>query len=61
LDQWVLLPLIVKSRGTWPTFLKTNVTLPGFLADLVGKLATIDPEIVARIEETMKTRAAQFA
>ena len=26
----VLLPAIAKSCPTWPTFLKTNVTLPGF-------------------------------
>ncbi len=31
----VTLPLILKSCATWPTFWKTNVTLPGFAIDLV--------------------------
>src|SRR3954452_22285095 len=31
----VCLPAILKSCWTWPMFLKTNVTLPGFAADLV--------------------------
>ena len=39
----VTLPLILKSCATWPTFVKTNVTLPGFAIDLVESLKKNSP------------------
>src|SRR6476469_10667995 len=41
----VCLPAILKSCWTWPMFLKTNVTLPGFAADLVESLKKNSPPL----------------
>ena len=41
----VFLPLILKSCRTWPMFLKENVTLPGFAADLVESLKKNSPPL----------------
>src|SRR4029450_820131 len=45
----VFLPLILKSCATWPTFLKTNVTLRGDAIDLVESLKKNSPPLTVTV------------
>ena len=53
----VCFPSIRKSCWTWPTFLQTNVTLPGFAADLVESLKKNSPLPLAGIPGERPARA----
>src|SRR5512132_2821877 len=45
----VFFPLILKSWATWPTFLKTNVTLRGDAIDLVESLKKNSPPLTVTV------------
>jgi hypothetical protein len=63
----VVFPLILKSCETWPTFLKTNVTLPGFPIDLVESLKKNSPPLtwivvaVARDPQSIAVQPARVS